>query len=501
MFLENIKRMAFGHPFLCLYFFLCSNSIFAQFDFESSAVTNAYQSVINLETTKANRQLASLKDSAANNPNGVIPLLENYLDIISLLTTEDKELYKKLKPNESIRIREIKKLDQNSPYYLYTQADIKLQWAFVELIFQDYVNGFLDLKKANNLIDQNIKKYPNFKLNNKVKGLIDLLTEAAPKEANIALFATGLKRNTTGNQKLISTSVFVPLFKEEINIYLSFVNAYIKNEPELGLWKIKKTYENNPKNLFAQFTYANILAQLDKNTELLTLLESNPLYKKPSYLYIPYLDYLLGESQMKLKRYEDSKLSYKKFLKYSSKATFKATTCLQLALLYSATNQRDSSLFFIKKIQEIDKNDFSTDQYAHFISEKNILLDPTLARCKLMYEGQHYFATYQLLKNTKDYKEDVFNAEKYYLLASSCTKLGQKESSKIFYQRSIDYSHKDDKQYHGAYAAIKLAYLLDAEGKIDEARVLFKKAGSYTSHFYIETVKKHVNLKLAEIGY
>ena len=242
MVLKNIKRMAICHPFLCLCFF--THTTFAQFNFESPSVTNAYQSIINLETKKANNQLIALKDSAINNPNGIIPLLENYLDIISLLTTEDRVLYKKLKSNESIRIKKIKDLDQNSPYYLYTQADIKLQWAFVELIFEDYVNGFLDLKKANLLIDKNIKQYPNFQLNNKVKGLIDLLTEATPEEANIALFAAGLKRNTTGNQKLISTGVFVPLFKEEINIYLAFVNTYIKNEPELGLWKIKKTYNN-----------------------------------------------------------------------------------------------------------------------------------------------------------------------------------------------------------------------------------------------------------------
>jgi len=305
-----------SHPFLLLIGIVLSLTIpaKAQFDFQEKEIKILYQNVICLKTDSVKKEIQLLKDSTEY-VNGILPLVENYLDIITLLTTQDKELYKKLKPNENKRIKEVKPLDKNSPYYLFVQADIKLQWAFTELIFEDYINGFLDLKRANELVNRNMKKYPDFAPNFKVKGLIDLLTEAAPKEADLALFAAGLSRSSDGEKKLIKTAINEPIYKEEIGIYLAIVNTYIKGNTQLGLWNVERIYNANDNNLFAQFTYAGILNKLGKHQEIIDILGDNNLSHKKGYLYIPYLDYLLGEAYTYQLNFEKAKNNFELFLK------------------------------------------------------------------------------------------------------------------------------------------------------------------------------------------
>lgn len=485
------------HPFLLL--LLINSSAQAQFDFNQKEVKEAYKNILKLKTDLAKTQLNDLNDLSKHSTNGITPLLENYLDIISLLTTEDKVLYKKLRGNENIRIRQIKALNSNSPFYLYAQADIRLQWAFVELIFQNYAQGFVDLKRANDLIDENIKKYPNFKLNNKVKGLIDLLTEAAPTEANIPLFAAGLKRSTNGNEKLIETSVFEPFFKTEIDIYLSFTNAYIKDDATLALWKIEKTYKDNTDNLFALFTYANILSKLKMHQSVQNLLIGNPLHRKKGYLYIPYLDYLWGETQLYLQQYTASIATFRHFIENSSDNNiFCANTCFKLALTYNALKRNDSANFYIKKIQDYPSNDLYLDQYAqHFVKNK-VKIESNLSMSRILFDGGKYQDAFDLLNRTKDYKDNNFNVEKYYRLAS-CAKILNKDYV-YYYTKCIQLSNINDYNYYAAYAALQLGYYYQGIEKKADALKYYKLSKNYNNHFYYDSVKEKADQKISSIG-
>ncbi len=498
--IKQVLRMTIkSHPFLlCVVF---SSNAWAQFDFNQKEVKEAYKNILKLKVDVAKTQLANLRDTSKFNQNGVVPLLENYLDIITLLTTENKVLYKKLKPNEASRIREIKSLNQNSPLYLYTQADIKLQWAFVELIFEDYVSGFIDLKRANELIEANIKKYPNYKLNNKVKGLIDLLTEAAPEEANIALYAAGLSRSTKGSEKLVETSVFEPFFKTEIDIYLAFTNAYIKNDAELAMWKIEKTYKDQPDNLFALFTYVNILSKLKMHQNILNTLKENPIHRKKGYLYIPYIDYLLGETQLNLLQYTQSITSFRNYLSNSQDNTlFCANTCYKLAITYNSLRKNDSANYYLDKILEYPSNDLYLDQYAVHFTKNNIKIESTLSRSRLLFDGGEYQQTYDLLIKTPEYKNVNYTVEKYYRLGSCARQLGKNKEFVEHYVKCVNLADATDYNYYAAYACLQLGYHYQSIGETQWALKYFKQAKVYKNHFYYTSVKDKADLKIKSLA-
>ena len=53
------------------------------------------------------------------------------------------------------RIRKLKENDKDSLYYLYSQAEVHLQWAFARLKFEDYIPAAYEFVKAYYLLEKN----------------------------------------------------------------------------------------------------------------------------------------------------------------------------------------------------------------------------------------------------------------------------------------------------------------------------------------------------------
>ena len=489
-----------GHPFLFLIFVFVLTPSLAQFDFKNEKIQETYKQIINLETKKAQRNLAILSDSSTQPKNGIVYLLENYLDIIPLLTVQDEGLYQNLKENEQKRIKQLKTFSSKSPFYLYSQADIKLQWAFVELAYGDYINGFFDLKKANDLIAKNIEKHPNFHLNGKVKGLIDLLTEAAPEEANIALIAAGLSRSNSGKSTLIRTAVFSPLFEEEINIYLSFIDAYIKNQDELALKKIEKVYLKNPNNLFAQFTYLNILSKLKKYQAIVDQLDTNKLHLDTNYLYIPYLDYVEAESLMLRLKLDKAKLGYKRFIEDTTSSTFHAIASFNLALIYASQNQLDSCQIHLSTIKSLEISNLYLDKYAIHVSTHTNTINSSLALSRILFDGGFIDSCYTLLTQTTPFENSEFETERLYRLGRCAWQLNKNDQEALtYFLQASNISVEESPYYFGAYATYYSGYIYQKKNSNKDAQKLFKKVRHYKNHFYASGLIEKANSKLKEI--
>src|SRR5476651_324839 len=86
----------------------------ANFNYDSNCV-DAYKAIISLRINEAKSLVQ--KEKQQNPQNGIIILLENYIDYFSLLASENKADYEKLKDNRSVRVSALEDNDKNSPYY------------------------------------------------------------------------------------------------------------------------------------------------------------------------------------------------------------------------------------------------------------------------------------------------------------------------------------------------------------------------------------------------
>ena len=92
---------------------------------------NAYLNITALEFDKGKQLIETEK---VQNPNNVLPVLfENHIDFLRVIVGEQEKDYELFKDWKRQRIRDVRKGDKNSPYYLYSLANINLHYAFAEV--------------------------------------------------------------------------------------------------------------------------------------------------------------------------------------------------------------------------------------------------------------------------------------------------------------------------------------------------------------------------------
>jgi hypothetical protein len=171
---------------------LCSlNSLFSVDYFEYSATAReTYQLIFSLRFDQARSKLVTLRITEPENL--ISHSLANYMDCLSIFIGEQSDTYEKLRQNKEIRLAAIRNGDRQSPYYLYTQADIHLQWAITRVKFEDYFQAVMEIKRAFNLLTKNQELFPSFMPNKKNLGLLHALIGTVPDQYRWGLKLLGM---------------------------------------------------------------------------------------------------------------------------------------------------------------------------------------------------------------------------------------------------------------------------------------------------------------------
>jgi len=134
-FLEKNRQPKVKLKALIFFFLLFTGTSFGQGYFkETPALKEAYHEIVNLKLESARISISKIKE---NEPNNLLVLhLENYIDFFTVFLNEEKKEFKNLEKNKGKRLKQIQKYgDKTSPYYLFVQAEIELQWALVRAKF------------------------------------------------------------------------------------------------------------------------------------------------------------------------------------------------------------------------------------------------------------------------------------------------------------------------------------------------------------------------------
>ena len=315
-----------------LFFLLSPFAASANFDFNANCV-KAYQSIFELKLTTAKQLIAAEKKVRPN--NSIIPLLENYLDYFYLLTTESKAEFEKLEPNKANRLDQISRDDKNSPYYLYAQAEINLQWALIRSRYGAYFAASREINRANGLLKDNQKKFPSFHLNDKGLGLINVVIGALPDGfMKSALSTFGVKGDVqTGLAQLdrlaenLPKSTYEP-FYEEVIFYYAYLLSDVAKSPQAYAKTMKYTARIADSSLLKSYMQAYVCARNGKSEQAIEILESRP--KGSAYQPFAYLDYLLGVARLN-KLDMGASSNFNQFLQHNRGVNYIKDTYLHMA--------------------------------------------------------------------------------------------------------------------------------------------------------------------------
>ena len=472
----------------------------------SDNMKNAYSYILSLDINNAK---AVLKNEKKINPNnGIIYLYENYIDFLYLLINEDEVLFQDLSRNKLKRIKNIKLNDKSSPYYLYSQAEIYLQWSFISIKFGEYVKGAYEIQKAYFLIKKNINIFPDFYLNNKILGILNVLIGSIPEEYQWITNLIGMEGDVnTGFNRLNKFFLLTqenPKYTQysvETIFLLSFLQMNISNDIDdykILLSIIDNQYKSNKLLKLCASRLASKLGDNELNSQIL-----NHKFKEDKTLPIYYFDYLLGMSELYKLNYNLASKHFQIFLKNFKGKNYIKSSYHKLALISFLLNDEDSMQKYFNLTLLNGDIFIEEDKKAQKDVELNLLPHPVLLEARLLYDGGYYLKALSFIEEVGEpsYFSDINSIVEYWYRKARISQRIDDSSSKIIEYFSKAYNKgKDLKTYFAPMAALQIGYEYEKMEDFSNAREFYKRCLGFSDFDYERGIHQKAKVALARLN-
>jgi len=493
-----IKSLRFFTLLILLVFPL---SLLANFDFNSNCL-NAYKNIFELKLNNAKAYIATEKKLRPN--NSIIPLLENYIDYFTLLTSDSKADFDRLKGNKSSRLDKISEDDKKSPYYLYAQAEINLQWALIRGRYGEYFNAAVEIRKANNLLHENAKKFPNFHLNLKGIGLINAVLGNLPDGTLKSTLSTfGIKGNLQNGLNMLEKlannlpkSSYEP-FYEEVIFYYAYVLTDVAHSPSAYTKTMKYTERIADSSLLKTYLQSYVCIKNSHNDIAINVLKTKP--EGGLYQSFPYLEYLEGIAHLN-KLDLNASTYFNRFLQTNKGVNYIKDANLHLAWISLLKGDKSGYTAYASKAMNSGYTYHEKDKQAQ--NEASASAPPIdLLKARLLFDGGYFSRTLQTLENNKvsDYSTDKDKTEFNYRLGRVYDALGKDDQALTSYQSAINQG-KNLKYYFAANAALQMAKVYEKKKNTAKAKEAFNMAISMKNHEYENSIENQAKAGLRRLA-
>lgn len=418
--------------------------------------------------------IAQLKQTE---PNNLIAYhLENYVDFFTVYVSEDVKTYQRLRPNRERRLELLEAGDPASPYYLYTQAEVRLHWALIKFRFEDYLSAFTDINRAHKLLLRNQELFPDFLGNKKDLGILHAAVGTVPDSYRWALELMSSLEGTVGQGKREIEAVLSAAkqqdfpFQQETQVIYTFLLLHLDGRPEAAWSALQQANLKPSQTPLHAFVMANIAMRTGRNEQAIQWLESAP--QDEAFFPFPYLEYMLGVA--KLRRLDTSSRTHlNKFLRLTRGQHYIKEAYQKLAwaaLLDGHTNDYKSYMrLVISKGTDAAGGDRNAEQEA----QTGIVPHQTLLKGRLLYDGGYYQRAFDLFNQYTEasFSNFLFRLEYTYRKGRILHGLKQYNSAIAQYGRTIELG-KDHPAFFACNAALQ-------SGLIEEKRRHIKNARKY----------------------
>jgi len=488
--------------FLNLFLSFTNTAISAgKFEFTPKA-RKAYQKAINLRFDEARHLLYQLR---YEEPDNLIAFhIENYIDFFTIFINEDKEEFKRLAKNKDYRLKQLKKGDKNSPYYLYTQAELRLQWALARLKFEEYFTAFNEVKIAYRQLKRNSKRFPDFVANKKSMGILHAVIGTVPDNYKWGVKLLGGMNGTIeqGRNEIEAVLDYSKrhdfIFEEETLVMYAFLLLYLKNQDDEA-WTIIHSGKLRPEaNPLACFALANVAMRTGKNDEAIKLLENRP--RAEDYMPFPYLDFMLGNA--KLNRLDaDADFYLRKYILNFRGKNYIKQAYQKIAWHHLLKDDEAGYRKYIAKCKSSGASIIDGDKNALKEAKSKNIPQVDLLKARVLFDGGYYKRAYQILskKRTSDFNQKQFKLEYSYRLGRITHKMDRADEAIAFYQKTIDDGRKES-WFYACNAALQIGHIYEDHGQKALAKSFYKTCLSIKPDEYKSSLHQKAKAGLNRLG-
>ena len=461
----------------------------------SPKVEQAYHKFLKLKISSGEKLI---KEAIQEEPqNSLAILVANYGDFFKLLIIENAETYESLSSKEQERFDKLQSDEQKtSPYYLFAQAELKLQWGFVKLRYGDYMSGLWDVKEAYQLFKDNEKKHPLFLPNKKSLGLLNIVIGSVPQKYAPILTLAGIKGTHEKGAKLLKeASELENPFRLEALIIKAAVDAYILNEGNGKNASLEKECKEHSDNLLAITVYAAILHKHAKDEEALKIISLAPTSNE--YINFPYIELLKGNLLLNKLDYTGCREHYNLFLQKNTSINYIKDANYKLFLSYWLNNEDTQAGNYLAKVLAEGEDEFDSDRYAQKFAETKNFPDKALMKARLLCDGGYYQQSLDVLTGyTPAGKKDTI--ELTYRKARIYQGMEKYQEAIALHKKTINLS-LGISNYFAPNSCLQLGYIYRKLNDKENAKLYFLEALSYEDYEYKNSIETKAKAGLNEL--
>lgn len=443
----------------------------------STDARSAYAKVTSLRFGEAYALLAQLRLKEPDNL--IVHHIENYIDFFTLYINEDESEYKALKARRDQRLDLIKHTgDQQSPYYRFIQADIRLQWALARLRFEDYFGAFTEVSKAHKLLQENDELFPDFLPNKKDLGILHAMVGTIPDNYKWGIKLLGGLEGTIEQGRREIEQVLAKakgqdfIFEQETQVLYAFLLLHLENQEDEA-WKAVANAKLDPRgNPLHCFVMANIAMRSGRNDKAISLLKDRPQGR--AYADFPYLDYMLGLA--KLRRLDhDAGPYFERYLTQYQGRNFIKEAYQKLAWQSLVKGDEAGYRRHIKSCLQKGYAIAGGDKSAEREALSGQLPELHLLKARLLFDGSYFEQGYQLLSaKPADYFSGARQLEYHYRLGRLLHGMKRYPQAMEQYRFTLE-KGSGSPLFYACNAALQIGIIHERHQRMGEARQAYEQ--------------------------
>lgn len=462
----------------------------------------AYYKMLSLHFEEGKKLLEQEKQK---NPDNLIPyFVENYADFFTIAINEEKPEFTRLSPGRNFRLNKLQQGPENSPWYLYTQAEVNLQWAFCNLKFENYYTAFIQIRKAYTQLQENQKKFPAFIANKKSLGLLHALIGTIPDSYKWGARTLGFSGTVTQGMKelkeVMDYSQTTPfLFYDETRYICIFLEMNIHNDVSAA-WALtrQKGFPDAKTDPLACFVVADV-AMKNSHTDKAIEIISSAQFSDDAMHFI-YLDYLLGLCKMN-RLDKDANVPMERFISDFRGQNYLKDAYQKLAWFYYLKDDESRYRYYISFCKTTGAAFTDSDKQAMKEANEGVAPNPLLLKVRLLQDGGYYQQAMLLLKgkSPEDFLSVKDKIEFSYRMGRIYHEWGKPDDAIHYYENTIKYGEKYP-YYYAANAALQLGFIYEEKGERGKAIVYYRKCIAMKNTDYKNSLDQKAKAGLNRLG-
>lgn len=457
----------------------------------------AYQEVFQLKINQSKELVR------AENPSNIFRIfVEDRIEMVELLASENEKKYDLLAQNEEKRLDLLENVDENSPYNRMLRAEIKLNWALLKIKFGHEVKAGWNVIQAYKLLEENQKLYPKFLPTYKALGCLHILFGSVPENQQWILRFLGLQSNISLGLNEIEKVTTDKIWGLETRFCKAFIKTYVLKPNENSNAELRQLIDSQPDNMAFQFL--GTAASLKDNRAEQAFQYFKKWKNGGEYIKLPVYHLYEGEVNLVRANYQQAIVGYQNYLKEFLGKSFVKDAYFRIAVSYLFIGNEKMAKEMILKIgktgntiTEIDKS--AQKFYEDFVKEKEFP-HKNILKARFQFDGGYYDKALDELNTISETKLGRLKekTEYNYRLGRVYQKLNQPEKAIGYFVRTMALNAENE-WYFGASSALQLGYIYQAKNQKNIAKSYFEKAISYKKHEFKNSTDNKAKAALSSL--